>query len=305
MMSSSYPTSYQRIDHRTVFKSLQLEANNCGSKETLIADIFRPITDIASHNKVKKGGSNNYSLPPNKRSTYYVVSQRPAVNTLSAKSKIPYPLTTIWTNKKDIFHSRRSSSGGGGVHRTTSNNNAGGGGSLRLRGSKSNLPLIMEPLTNETAATVKCTHQNTHDNTTTLTGGRVYTTRRKLALISQKPLADPLLKRSLSLRKNFKYSTKTDSPNQQHQTTQQQQASSCAAATTTINVKSLSVHDVAHATSNHNNIPNRDQGDGPQDNKMSAEQQQLSPDAVANCDKITRECRKLVSYFVIFFFRFI
>uniref|UniRef100_A0A1I8N7H8 GRIP domain-containing protein n=1 Tax=Musca domestica TaxID=7370 RepID=A0A1I8N7H8_MUSDO len=233
--TTSYTTSYPQIDHRTVvFKNSQLEENQAAnlsrssSKETLIPG------DILN----EENCPNVATLPRRpatvlQTSTPYVSPRRPlsalALHS-TTKTRIPYPLATIWTNsqsgRKNTFQFR-------GNANTNNHNNScdncrkSGVGDVPLRMSayKSNLAtsLIMEPVANETssavaaaaaAAGVECTTTNTHNNTTTananITGGRFQTIRRKLALITQKPSSDATLERSLSLRKNFKYSNKTE-----------------------------------------------------------------------------------------------
>lgn len=232
---TSYTTSYPQIDHRTVvFKNPQLEENptanlsRSSSKETLIPG------DIPNEENCP-----NVATLPRRPATVlqtltpYVSPRRPlsalALHS-TTKTRIPYPLATIWTNsqsgRKNTFQLR-------GNANTNNHNNScdncrkSGVGDVPLRMSayKSNLAtsLIMEPVANETssavaaaaaAAGVECTTTNTHNNTTTananITGGRFQTIRRKLALITQKPSSDATLERSLSLRKNFKYSNKTE-----------------------------------------------------------------------------------------------
>ncbi|XP_075153390.1 GRIP domain-containing protein quick-to-court isoform X2 [Haematobia irritans] len=329
MMSSSYPTSYPQIDHRSLYKRTQLEtdsASNGGSNQKIIiADIFSPITDYAYGDKGKHlqqyrqvcGSTegviyenfNTTTVKQNSKTTVdktKSIARRPSSSSsllvgalTTTKTKIPYPLATIW-NKKTSFHSK-----GKNCCSTVAKSH----GSLLMRNStKSHLtPLNMKPMANETASRVECTHLDSHDNTTTLdsnkTGGtshRFYSARRKLALITQKPSGDSLLQRSLSLRKNFKYSTKTDSSIEN-----QVAASSCSGAVSssteaTANVKATVTlkHDVEGSqleqdTQKTTKSKDNYQGDGLDAkclNKTMEKQQ--SPDAMVN-GKLTRDCHKM------------
>ncbi|XP_073826693.1 GRIP domain-containing protein quick-to-court isoform X2 [Musca autumnalis] len=254
MMSSSssaaavYTTSYPQIDHRTVvFKSSQLEENQeanisrGSSKETLISvdsiiEEYYPYRNRNVFGTPTKVATRPATVLQSATTTPTYVSPRRPLSSLAlhstTKTKIPYPLATIWTNnsrssnssgnKKSTFHLNGNNSDNTNCNYCR-NIAAVGDAFMRMPANKSNLAttLIMEPVASETslpstaevAAGVECNHQNTHNNTSTananITGGRFQTIRHKLALITQKPSTDATLERSLSLRKNFKYSNKT------------------------------------------------------------------------------------------------
>ncbi|XP_046801960.1 protein quick-to-court isoform X1 [Lucilia cuprina] len=276
MMSSLATSTYPRIDHRTVLKNLQIEtntkdnnsANNNTCKDIIITDVvvFNPISKTIDNNKTTAPADTKLSkhtsllpLPISSCSSTrtYILPRSNNLATLAPKTKIPYPLATLWSptnHQQKHYNFKRSSS-------------------VRLRGTKSNLPLIMEPTINETTTTTnactvneeKCsnnnsnTSKNTHETTTTAiaTGGLQFSTRRKLALISQTDanVAEPtLIKRSLSLRRNFKVSTNNNNINNNNNSSWNNKTDSskdkiCVAA----NIKSSSLHDVAKT---------KDQGDG-------------------------------------------
>ncbi|XP_061391897.1 protein quick-to-court [Musca vetustissima] len=250
-LSSYRATSYPQIDHRTVvFKSSQLEENFSGSlsrgssKETLIAgeENYQKTYFVATI--PRRPATALQTTTTAGAATPYVSPRRPLsalAQHSTTKTKIPYPLATIWTNRRNTFHSR-------GVHNGHNNHNcdncrnisSGGVGDvpMRMPGNKSNLAttsLIMEPVANETssssssttmAAGVECTAETSHNNTTPAnvnrTGGRFQNVRHKLALITQQkpkePSTDATLERSLSLRKNFKYSNQKTTEGDQRRT---------------------------------------------------------------------------------------
>lgn len=258
MMSSlATSTTYPRIDHRTVLKNLQLETNPNSNNNTCKdpstnADVFNP---IAPTNTKQFLHSNSHITSPR---TY--ILNKSSIATLAPKTKIPYPLATLWSsNQRSSYNNFKRSS------------------SLRMRGTKSNLPLIMEPTINETlttstsseatsATTVneeKCnSSQNTHEIATTMnstlvavTGGRrrpEISTRQKLVLNSQTDanVAEPTttttsIKRSLSLRRNYKFSPNHNQnsinfANNQNNKTDSSKDKLCL----TTNQNSIAVHDV-------------------------------------------------------------
>uniref|UniRef100_A0A1I8PMZ0 GRIP domain-containing protein n=1 Tax=Stomoxys calcitrans TaxID=35570 RepID=A0A1I8PMZ0_STOCA len=333
MSSSSYTTSYPQIDHRTVLKSAQLEKSSASQKEattTTIADILKSIEDFpygaranaqqqqrqlgnriqvatinsTNHNSKQASKLLHHSLTLEQADKIVATSIRRPSSSLAAytatKTKIPYPLTTIRSNKK-AFHLESSSSSS-----CSSCISAGGLRSGRLRVFKSNLPpsLTMEPVANETAVRVECTHLDSHDNTTTpdanLTGGarRLNTTRSKLPLITQKHSADSLPQRSLSLRKNFKYSTKTESSAEKSKTPI---AASCLEATSNkesnVNGAMLEHDEEEEVTSRtmSKDEYKANQGDGSPDTQMSTDKNKekpQSPEAMVN-GKLSQECRKM------------
>lgn len=257
MMSSlATSTTYPRIDHRTVLKNLQLETNPNSNNNTCKdpstnADVFNPIAPTDTKQFLH---STSHITSPR---TY--ILNKSSIATLAPKTKIPYPLATLWSsNQRSSYNNFKRSS------------------SLRMRGTKSNLPLIMEPTINETlttstsseatsATTVneeKCnSSQNTHEIATTMnstlvavTGGRrrpEISTRQKLVLNSQtdanvaEPTATTSIKRSLSLRRNYKFSPNHNQnsinfANNQNNKTDSSKDKLCL----TTNQNSIAVHDV-------------------------------------------------------------
>ncbi|TMW45117.1 hypothetical protein DOY81_009802 [Sarcophaga bullata] len=184
MMSSTTlvtaSTPYFATDHRTVLKSLQSE------------NYIHNNNGLTSKYKSFKNATIEQILSPtsNTSSRTYVL-RRP-------RTKIPHPLATLWSNPKS-YNFKRSSS-------------------LRMRGTKSNLPLIMEPTineiptmnattangnngkVNETLVNVegemvkKCTTANRKTSTheTTTTAGGLISTRRKLALNNSQTESDAI-----------------------------------------------------------------------------------------------------------------
>lgn len=235
-MTSLIP--YPRIDQRTLLKKLQTENTNNKSQivDKTVAgddDIFNPINDQFMRNTKDSKTANTQLLINSSFNSATPCKLRPSITSINTKTKIPYPLTQLWSQQKSNYFKRSLS--------------------LRLRGTKSNLPLIMEPTINETSTTpnaavtkVECT-KNTHD-TTTVTGGR-FSSRRKLALISHtetnSAAASPL-NRSLSLRRNYKVSSTNSLKNDK---TDSSTEKLCAVKS----LKSLSLHDVPKS---------KDQGDG-------------------------------------------
>lgn len=273
MMSSLGTTPYtSRIDHRTVLKNLQIESNNT-LKENTNADIT---IDTSKTTTTTKKPNTKLSINyPCSSTRSYILHRSNIATTLAPKTKIPFPLATLCSNHKS-----------GNFKRSVS---------LRMRGTKSNLPLIMEPTINETptinAATMhgeKCAGitKNTHETTNTtanVAGGLQVSTRQKLALISQTDanVAEPtLIKRSQSLRRNFKVSTTIN--NRNYNKTDSSKDKLCGATT---NIKSLSSHDV-HQTN--------DQGDGPKTatTTLTGVEKQTSTDA----DNV-KDFSNMVSFF--------
>ena len=197
-------TPYFATDHRTVLKSLQ--------SENYIHNNNNGLTN--KYKSIKNATIEEILCPTSNTSTRTYVLRRP-------RTKIPHPLATLWSNPKS-YNFKRSSS-------------------LRMRGTKSNLPFIMEPTINEiptmNATTAngnsgkvdetlvnaegemvkKCTTANRKNSTheTTTTAGGLISTRRKLALNNSQTESDAVdgytttattqttgtLKRSLSLRR--------------------------------------------------------------------------------------------------------
>lgn len=194
-MSSLATASVARIDHRTVFKNLQSETNK-NSNDSTTAGNFNPLnkkTTASYFNKTKFHTHSTHirTLPPLfiiSPRTY--VQQRSEISNLAPKTKIPYPLATLWSRQKPNYFKRSSS--------------------VRLRGTKSNLPLIMEPTINETPTNRPTTVNAEKSNETIViesvaADGLQDTPKRKLVLISQTDanvaVSTPI-KRSLSLRRN-------------------------------------------------------------------------------------------------------
>lgn len=343
MMSSSYPTSYPQIDHhhhRTIYKSpTQLERNYCGattpvsgstssSKETLIADIFSPITNFSrnswknsteSKSKVLATKSSTpYSRSSSANSSYSITPRRPSTSLASitaTKTKIPYPLVTLRGSNRNTLHFTGTTACSSCRNSVTSGGGGGGGLSLRLRVSKSNLtPLIMEPVANETALPaaerrVECTHNDTHENTTTRiavqTGtGRFYAARRKLALITQKPSTDSQLERSLSLRKNFKYSPKTDTTDGK-QGPQAEEPLCAGTDTVSANKSAGAVHD-ADTLQTITKDSYKDQSGNASASSVQTKstgksmESNVATEPMVN-GKLTSECHKMVSFCFFFF----
>lgn len=345
MMSSSYPTSYPQIDHhhhRTIYKSpTQLERNYCGattpvsgstssSKETLIADIFSPITNFSrnswknsteSKSKVLATKSSTpYSRSSSANSSYSITPRRPSTSLASitaTKTKIPYPLVTLRGSNRNTLHFTGTTACSSCRNSVTSG--GGGGVSLRLRVSKSNLaPLIMEPVANETALAaaerrVECTHNDTHENTTTRiavqTGtGRFYAARRKLVLITQKPSTDSQLERSLSLRKNFKYSPKTDTTDGK-QGPQAEEPLCAGTDTVSANKSAGAVHD-ADALQTVTKDSYKDQSGNTSASSIQTKsigksmESNVATEPMAN-GKLSSECHKMVSFLLLLLFKII
>ncbi|KAM7352630.1 GRIP domain-containing protein quick-to-court isoform 2-T4 [Cochliomyia hominivorax] len=253
MMSSLATSStYPRIDHRTVLKNLQIESNNNNnnnnnSKDSAtIVEVFNPINNktitttpkITTFNAPTDNKSYPYYNPSITSPRTYVLQKSSSI--AAPKTKIPYPLATLWSNQKYCNFKRSSS--------------------LRMRGTKSNLPLIMEPTINETlttstsstttnASTVneeKCiNNKNTHETTTVTGDGLKISSRRKLALNSQTAatnVAEPtLIKRSLSLRRNFKVSHNFNQNNNNNNNNKTDSSKDLKCLTT--NLKTTSLHE--------------------------------------------------------------